>query len=74
MKLLAALALCMPLSTLAPTDDHAPASHARACPALDDPPPVICPLCGGNPELHRQRMSMLAETAANLLLRLVVAR
>ena len=70
--LLAALALGLVLlldsgSSAAP----APlASDARAhdvnCQATDDPVPVECPFCGGDPMLHAKRMNAIAVTTSRL--------
>ncbi len=60
MKLLAALALAsaaaLPLAALR----EAPQSQCAAlCVATDDPPPVDCPFCGGDPVAHRLRLRAL---------------
>jgi hypothetical protein len=48
----------------------APAIHEHAAitssgPCVDDPPPPLeCPMCGGNIELHRRRTKAMAEVRA----------
>jgi hypothetical protein len=43
------------------------AERGRACLAREDPPPepVSCPLCGGDPQLHVQRMFAFSEAASH---------
>lgn len=60
MKLLAALALAatcaLPLAALRP---GVQADCAALHVATDDPPPVDCPFCGGDPVAHRLRLRAL---------------
>ena len=58
MKILLAALLTLPLATLAgPRAGSAPQP-------VDDPPPVECPFCGGNVQLHRQVMAMITTAGA----------
>jgi hypothetical protein len=48
----------------------APVAGAHACDltpaATDDPLPVDCPFCGGDPQLHVRRMNDIAVTTSRL--------
>lgn len=60
MKLLAAFALvatcALPLAALRP---GAQSDCAALLVTTDDPPPVDCPFCGGDPVAHRLRLRAL---------------
>jgi hypothetical protein len=74
MKILAlasVVALCA-APRVAPTAMPAPhatcVESALASARDDDPPPVECPMCGGNAELHRQRTKYFVNVRASALL------
>ena len=41
---------------------------------VDEPPPLDCPMCGGNADLHRRRTEFLLEASATALLAVLTAR
>lgn len=56
-----------------PAPASADASHVHGVPvtalptaSVDDPVPVDCPFCGGNPQLHARRMNDIAVTSSRL--------
>lgn len=68
MKTLAALSLlalaALPLAAL----ERSPTSECAALLAAvtDEPPPVDCPMCGGNPITHRMRLRAMVYAQASL--------
>lgn len=74
LSILAAAALVVPLAlSLDATTPAAQRDHVARVTRVDDPPPdpTDCPFCGGNPELHRQRMQALLRLTAVLFERAV---
>lgn len=41
---------------------------------VDEPPPLECPMCGGNAEVHRRRTEFLFEASATALLAVLTTR
>ncbi len=68
MKLLLAATLVATLSAAAP-----PATVLVVPQPVDDPPPVECPLCGGNVRMHFLIVSALTATQAEAGWRLLDA-
>ena len=68
---LSGLALVLALGTAAAASRFEPRYHgacADACtPTVGDPDPADCPFCGGNPQLHVQRMFELERVQTALL-------
>ncbi|MBM3991815.1 MAG: hypothetical protein FJ298_12505 [Planctomycetes bacterium] len=62
MKFQAALALAIVATCALPSAALRPRSHAECaalCSSTDDPPPIDCPFCGGDPVAHRLRLRAL---------------
>jgi hypothetical protein len=64
---LLALALCLSAQPVAPVHG-ADVGCARATVALDEPPPLDCPMCGGNVQLHHKRTRFFLKVGATLVL------
>ena len=54
--MLTGLALVLALGTAAAASNLQPRCHDACTPTVGDPDPADCPFCGGNPQLHIQRM------------------
>ncbi|MBM3986947.1 MAG: hypothetical protein FJ294_03200 [Planctomycetes bacterium] len=62
MKFQAALALVLVATCALPLAALRPGARAECtalCVSTDDPPPIDCPFCGGDPVAHRLRLRAL---------------
>lgn len=69
---LAVAGLCFALSSARPATTGIHANAATA--GVDDPPPIECPLCGGDPKLHNQRVAQLTMNGAMFLFNVLSKR
>ncbi len=66
------LALTLPAVIAAGLATGSPVEGKPGGPKIDDPPPLNCPLCGGDAVRHRENVAFLIELQATALLTILV--